>query len=173
MVKKKKLNINELLKDDKAYKKEKPIKINDKVTLYYAEKFGYEKIDELLTELMDTYNFTLNTDGVESMDDASVLMYLNFLIVKHFTNLQEAMDGLDYYQNIEASVKAYDKGWINIVIDTMDVVELSKVYDKFYELVRSGEQLMKMSKEAQVELANTVQSDLLKKKLGGNIGKES
>ena len=110
MAKKKKLNINELLKDDKAYKKEKPIKINDKVTLYYAEKFGYEKIDELLTELMNTYNFTLDTDGVESMDDASVLMYLNFLIVKHFTNLQEAMDGLNYYQNIEASVKAYDKG---------------------------------------------------------------
>ena len=173
MAKKKKLNINELLKDDKAYKKEKPIKINDKVTLYYAEKFGHEKIDELLTELADTYKFTLDTDGVESMDDASMLMYLNFLIVKYFTNLQEAMDGLDYYQNIEASVKAYDKGWINIVIDTMDVIELSKVYDKFYDFVRSGEQLMMMSKKAQVELANTVQSDILKKKFGDNIVKES
>lgn len=172
MARKKKLNITDLMKDEKAYQKEKPIKINDKVTLYYAEKFGQTKIDELLTELLETVNFTSTTEGVEEMDNVSILMYLNFLIVKHFTNLQEAMEGLDFYQNIEASVKAYDKGWVNIVIETMDVVELSKVYDKFYDLVRSGDKFIKMTNDAQEELVNTVKSDFLKKKLGGNVGKK-
>ena len=173
MARKKKLNIDDLMKDDKAYQKEAPIKIDNKVTLYYCKKFGQTKIDEVLTELADTVNFTLENNDVEDMDDASVLMYLNFLIVKHFTNLQEAMVGLDYYQNIEASVKAYDKGWVNIVIDAMDVLEVSKVYDKFYELVQSADQIRKMSDKAQQELIETVQSNLLKKKLGGHIGKES
>jgi len=173
MVKKKKLNITtDLLKEDKLYEKETPIQINDKVTLYYAQKFGYDKIDELLIELAETYNFTVNTENVESMDDASVLKYLNFLIVKHFTNLQEATEGFDFYQNIEVSAKAYDKGWIKAVIDELDYIELSKVYDKFYEMVESGEQLMKLATKEQRKLIDTVQSDYLRKKLGADNGKK-
>ena len=172
MAKKKKLNINDLLKEDKLYEKETPIEINDKVTLYYAQKFGYDKIDELLTELVETYNFTVNTENVEPMDDASVLKYLNFLIVKHFTNLQEATEGFDFYQNIEVSAKAYDKGWIKVVIDELDYIELSKVYDKYYELVEAGKQLMKLSTKEQRKLMDTVQSEYMRKKLGADDGEK-
>ena len=175
MAKKKKLNINELLKEDKLFEKETPIQINDKVTLYYAQKFGFDKIDILLMDLMETIKFAQENGHDFPSTDEHVIQYLDFLIFKHFTNIQEALEGADYYMNIATYTEAYKKGWMLKVMNDFDYEEVGKVYEKFNLVVQNGEKFNRLQEKEKQKLLNIVKNETLRKKLtsGDAIGEES
>src|SRR5690606_8768960 len=100
MARKKKLNLDLLMNDDKIFEKNQECKVDEKVTFYYSQTIGHDKIDELLTELAETMKFAEENNTEYPSNMLHVIEYLQYLSFKYFTNLEEALNSKDYNKNI-------------------------------------------------------------------------
>lgn len=136
MAKKKDLNLEELLKQDKDFEKSKRLDLTNKITLYYAKALPQRKVDELFKELLNSVKFDAEHNIKFFSDDENVNKYLLYLIVKYFTNLEEALVGQDLYVNIDTFNQLYDKGFLSKVLVTLDEDEVGKVQEAYANLTR-------------------------------------
>lgn len=161
MVRKKNTKLQDLIKVDKSYEKINSEVINDKITLYYAEKIGYQDIDLLLKELSDTFT-EANTKGLEfPVNDLHAVEYLQFLIFKYMTNLKEMLEvaEADFELNIVTYRDLYNKGIMQKIMNNIDIVEIEKVFDKYYELGKLGREIESYKKETIEQLKPEITTD--------------
>lgn len=136
MAKKKELKLEEVLKSDKDFEKSKRLDLNSKITFYYAKSIPERKIDDLFKELLNSIKFDKENNVGFFDSDEAVNKYVIYLIVKYFTNLEEALMDKDLYVNIQTFNQLYDKGFLNRVLVTLDEDEIAKVQEAYVNLTR-------------------------------------
>jgi len=173
MVKKKSLKVDDLLTSNKEHEKIIPFKVNEKATLYYCKKIGYKSIDKLLKELGEAHDYTINTDGVEPMDDIAFYEYFDFLIVKYFTNLEEVLEGADLLTNLKVRDAGYNEGWLIEMFSKIDTEEIEKIFNRYHQLSQIGTEILNIQEREQRKMIDGLKSEHMRKKLGVVSGEES
>lgn len=158
MVRKKKSVYDVLISEDKQYVKNQKCPVDNKTTLLYSQAIGHDKIDELLTELAETLKYAEENKIDYPSNTLHVIEYLQYLCFKYFTNLEEALDSKDYETNIVAFRNAYKKGWMQKVLNELDVNEYGKVFDRFYETIENTAKIANLQEKSKQELLNTIQN---------------
>lgn len=162
MARKKKLNLDLLMNDDKVFEKNQALKIDDKVTLYYSQSIGHDKIDELLMELAETLKYAEENKTDYPSNTLHVIEYLQYLSFKYFTNLEEALNSKDYETNIVAFRNAYKKGWMQKVLEELDLNEYGKVFDRFYETIDNTAKIANLQEKTKQELLGSIKNKEVK-----------
>lgn len=175
---KKKLTLDAIFKNEQSFDKVKSVLVDKEQNIHvkYAPKFKKSKIDEVLVELLQTLVYVENNkdemvkQGISPFPetDNDALKYLTFLMVKHFTELEDALKGRDHDTHIATMYALYDKGWMDALVEEFDLNEQGKVFDAYYKMVEATAELEKQSKSMKTFVEENVQTEVLKSKLLGD-----
>lgn len=150
-----------------ANKKEKfYLDENKENFIHYFPIFSKKKIDDLLTELMTTIQYCKSNNLEYLSNDAEILQYTNFLIIKYFTSLHTELKDKSFEIHIDTLEKLYDSEMYDLFLAEMfNDEQLTKVIDKLYEVNELANKYEKVLKEQKLILDNKIQNKVLKNKL--------
>ena len=137
----------------------------EEIHIDYDVLFSYSKIDKLFDDLIKL-NEEAKSKNIDYLkDDAQIVEFLQFLIVKHFTSLHDELINQSLELHIATMSEMYDRGWLTFVLDKLlDKEQIFVVADRFYEKVGMIKELSKIEKSAFEEFKNKVESEMLKNK---------
>lgn len=131
----------------------------------YDVLFSYSKIDKLFEDLIKLIEEAKSKNIDYLKDDAQIVEFLQFLIVKHFTSLHDELDNQSLELHIAAMSEMYDRGWLTFILDKLlDKEQIFVVADRFYKKVDMVKELSKIEKTAFEEFKNKVESEMFKAK---------
>lgn len=116
-----------------ANRKEK-FYMNEEQTEYlmYHPTFSAKKQDALMKEFFSSVQFAHENKIEFFVNQEEELMYLNFLIIKYFTDIYKMLEGQDLYTHIEVYRQMYDSGYIEIIVnEAFDINEVAKVQNRY------------------------------------------
>lgn len=103
-------------------------------SISYHPVFSKSKRTALLQELLSTVNFCNKNDIKHFSNEFEVLQYLEYLMVKYFTDIKDYFDvsSDDYYVNVDVMRKLYDIDFIDLMLnEAFRKEEMKKVYDEY------------------------------------------
>jgi len=101
-------------------------------TLMYHPTFSTKKRDALMKEFFHSVQFAAENEIEFFKTQEEEIMYLNFLIIKYFTDISKMLEGQDLYTHIEAYKKLYDSGYVEIIInEAFHIDEVAKVQNHY------------------------------------------
>lgn len=128
----KQIELSHIEKQNKEMSKLSSFTLDEEQNLQikYHEKFGKDKIDELLTELYEKTNYAKENNLTYFQEDDFFLQYTHFLIIKHFTSLEnEIPDDLESQINIMEQI--YNIGLFERLFDeVLPPDQVEKVIEK-------------------------------------------
>ena len=130
--------------------------------IYYYPVFSEQKIDNLIVELMEVIKECKERSLNYLTNDAEILQYCEFLIIKHFTSLSNELEGKTLEVHLETMSKMYDSRMLDMFMNDMfDELEKHRVFDKLNNVEKLAELYIA---EINKTMEN-VQSDVVKKKI--------
>lgn len=110
--------------------------------IIYNVKFSFEKIALTIEELINT-SLYCNDNNLEELKGEKLLMYLDFLIFKNFTDADKLLKDKDFEYKLKFAKNIRDTGLVSLFIDNVfDSIEVNKVYDAFYEAEEKAKKLL-------------------------------
>lgn len=131
----------------------------------YHKVFSETLINELIQELYEHLLLEVENESTHLKNDADLITYVDFLIIKYFTDFKEHM-GKSLDENI--TVKNFlekNKIFIELQQFLFSSDNISRVFDKLYEHIENVAKLENMNKETLEQLVGMVNTPLLKDKL--------
>lgn len=138
---------------------------NKNEVIKYHKVFSETLINELIQELYEHLLFEVENGTTHLKTDADMISYVDFLIIKYFTDFKEHMSK-DLDENIQ--VKQFlekNKIFIELQQFLFSSDNISRVFDKMYEHIEQVAKLENMNKETLDQLVDMVNTPLLKDKL--------
>lgn len=109
--------------------------LNEEQTEYfmYHPTFSTKKRDALMKEFLETLEFCNENKIDHFKTESDELYYLNFLIVKYFTDVtSKHLEDADYYAHVAAFDALYESGWLEIIVnEAFDIEEIAKVTNQY------------------------------------------
>lgn len=131
----------------------------------YDILFSYSKIDKLFEDLIKLIEEAKSKNIDYLKDDAQIVEFLQFLIVKHFTSLHDELNNQSLELHIATMSEMYDRGWLTFILDKLlNKEQIFVVADRFYEKVDMMKELSNIEKTAFEEFKNKVKSEMFKNK---------
>ncbi|KOS61432.1 hypothetical protein FJQ98_16715 [Lysinibacillus agricola] len=131
----------------------------------YDVLFSYSKMDNLFEDL-SSFIKEAKTKNIDYLkDDAQVIEFLQFLIVKHFTSLYGELKNQSLEMHTATMWEMYKRGWLTFILDKLfDKEQIFIVVDRFYEKADMMTELIKIEKSALEEFKDKIESEMLKAK---------
>ncbi|MCL1696255.1 MULTISPECIES: hypothetical protein [unclassified Lysinibacillus] len=134
--------------------------------IYYFPTFGKNKSDELIIELATTINYCHDKNIDFLKNDADVLKYVHFLIIKHFSSLYEEIKDKSFEVHIETLSKMYDTGMYDLFFNEIfNEDEVQKVIDQLYLTEELADKYVKELTEQKEIISKNVNTQLLRDKV--------
>lgn len=105
------------------------IKLNDEITVKYYKRFTNDKITELVTDLVQLTQVTSKLEKPYPVNDLDFYAFINFLIIKHFTDFKEEISELNPEAHIAMLFELAKTSWYSDLINAFDAKEVKKVHD--------------------------------------------
>lgn len=132
----------------------------------YYKIFDEFKIQELINECFDKIKYA-EENGIEYFtQDSHLGMHISYLIVKHFTHLEDELRDSTLEQDIAALNALVSTGlYYTILEDVLDPNEILKVTDKITKHIEGSAKALEAQAKMQQDSFNMVQSPVIKSKL--------
>ena len=169
------LTVSQWLEEAKTINDYTKFYTNKEKTSYvnYNEIFSEVKIEQLLTELFEHIVFDQENEIGYFISDEAELVYMNFLIIKYFTDMKDLMSD-SLVDNIAViHVLREDsrfKRFFEEIFDNEQVNRVLEVKNNWIEMLAKFEN---MKEEQLAELMETVQTPFLKERLIANKNSSS
>ncbi|WAX16593.1 hypothetical protein LC76P1_00156 [Lysinibacillus phage LC76P1] len=143
----------------------RPFVIDEKTGKYimYNPLFDMVKVQALLKDLSDHMQYDMTElDGKMFEYDIDVNEYILFLIIKHYSEMGQLLEGQDFKEHLHIfeGIKRngmYDK----FLMEMFDLTEIMKVQDEIQKRLNLSVQLMKVEAETKSELSKKLRSHML------------
>lgn len=123
--------------------------VNETDYIEFYPKFPKTIVDEAVEDALKITNEAKQDGKLLINNDLELKIFMNFMIIKHFTNLKEQLDGLDYQTHVAVMSEMIDNRLYASIIQNFDKEEVEMVH----ELVSNLLTVMQEA-EKQVELEN-------------------
>lgn len=134
--------------------------------IYYYPSFGKNKCDEVIIELASTINFCKENNLNYLKNDADVLQYTHFLIIKHFSSLHDELNDKAFEVHVETLSKLYDTGMYDIFFNEIfDEDEVQKLIDQLISIEDLANKYVKEIQYQKDNISKNVNNQLLKEKI--------
>lgn len=134
--------------------------------IYYFPIFSKNKRDELIVELASSINYCKENNLDYLKNDADILQYTYFLVIKHFTSLYDELKDKSFEVHIETLSKLYDTEIYDLFFkEVFDEVEVQKVIDQLYSIEDLVDKYVKALQNKKDYISNNVGTKILKDKV--------
>lgn len=123
--------------------------VNDTDYIEYYVKFPKTIVDEAVEDALKITNQAKEDGKILINNDLELKIFMNFMIIKHFTNLKEQLDGLDYQTHVAVMSEMIDNRLYAMIIQNFDKDEVQMVHDLVSNLLTVMQEAQK-----QVEIEN-------------------
>ena len=163
---KKHLKLPTLLKQSKKIDEyvDYVVDAKENTVIKYHKIFSETLINDLIDELYQHLVLDIDNGNKYFKNDADLITYVDFLIIKYFTDFKEHM-GKDLEENI--TVKHFlekNKIFVELQQFLFSTDNIQRVFDKMYEHIDNVAKLEKLNKESLEQLAEMINTPLLKNK---------
>lgn len=136
------------IQDIKNKAKEVNTRIVHESGVKYNPIFPQSYKDKLIVELVETAGYFKEKEMDNLQSEADVLIYINFLIMKYFSDLGEHTEDMTYEELYSLAKDAHDSGIMEIFMTTIfNSKEVAKVIQQIVEsmniIVELGDNLNK------------------------------
>lgn len=160
----KKLTLKQIQKEHKQLNKMASYVYDDanNITIKYYEQFSESKIDELLLDLYDSMK-QAEDDGLDYFEDeARIVFFVHFLIIKHFTDFKNEIPN-DFPTQHTIMKQFYDKGiYYDLMNNMFDGNEVTKVIERVEEKVGMVNKIMEATQKELAKLERLENKEILK-----------
>lgn len=106
----------------------KELQLTDGVTIKYCPRFANTKIADLVTDLLNLVKYCEDNlkDKLPELD-SQLNTIVNFLTVKHFTELKEEIKDCDYEEQLKLMYHLCDTYWFSEILLAFEDGELEKI----------------------------------------------
>ena len=172
--KQKVLSFKDIMKQADDIDKYSTYTVNEELNqvIKYNEKFSETKIEELITELFNHIQYDIDHEIGYFKNELHLNTYVNFLIIKHFTNLKEVIsDSLE--ENIITIPKLRKLRYFTLMFsEVFDANEVNRITERLHTIALQADKLLTLNKQDITTLANNVQSNYYKNRID-NLAKSA
>ena len=125
------------------------LKLNDELTVKYYKRFTNDKITELVTDLVRLHGETSKFEKPYPANDLELYSFINFLIIKHFTDFKEEISELNAEAHVAMLFELAKTSWYADLVNAFDAKEVKKVHDsinKVSETLNKAQELANKKK---------------------------
>lgn len=131
----------------------------------YYPKFANDKIEKLLMQLAESVKYCRDNNLEFLKSDVDIIKYTSFLIIKHFTSLNNELEDKSFEVHVDTLDKLHKSGLYELFIEDMfDELEIQKVIDKLTNITNLHKKHTDDINSKREFIENNVQNEELKKK---------
>ena len=132
------------------------------IVIKYNKEFSEIKIGEMMNELFSHIMYDVENKKGFFVDDETFMIYINFLMIKHFSHLGGSMKNNTLEENVVYIEHLGKTGYFRLFFN--EIFEPKEVA-KVFEMVRERAEMVEKIKDAEIDLMNQAQKIPSKNKI--------
>lgn len=110
------------------------LKLTDELTVKYYKRFTNDKITELVVDLIKLIGETKNFEKPYPANDLDMRSFVNFLIIKHFTDFKAEISELNAEAHIAMLFEMAKTSWYADILNAFDAEDVEKVHESIKKI---------------------------------------